>query len=55
MTNYERIKQMSVDEMAYFISEKLQGHCTFSCPCDCSLNMSCEKAHKQWLESEAEE
>ena len=48
-TNYDRIKQMSVDEMAY----------TIMCPYDTDANMcnevDCIKCTKEWLESEVEE
>ena len=51
MTNYEKIKNMSVEEMAEFF----KGECNF-----CALHgkcrdfNSCHEGHKQWLESEAE-
>lgn len=50
MTNYEKIKQMSVEEMA----EKLP------CPyneyyLDCNKDCDCKKCCKEWLESEVEE
>lgn len=48
MTNYDRIKQMSIDEMAH----------TIMCPYDTDANMcnevDCIKCTKQWLEQEAE-
>lgn len=52
MTNFERIKSMSIDEMAEFIYE----HC---CCDDCSLPTSCldkncKKCVKKWLESEVD-
>lgn len=49
MTNYERIKNMSVEEMAY----------TIMCPYDTEPDMcnhdDCIKCTKQWLEQEVEE
>lgn len=49
MTNYEKIKQMSIDEMAYSIM----------CPYDTDPDMcgknDCIKCTKEWLEEEAKE
>ena len=52
MTNYERLKQMSIDEMAY----------TIMCPYDFDTDMckefdclGCIECTKQWLEMEVEE
>ena len=55
MNNFEKIKSMSVDEMAEFIK---CGDCYY-CPArwceDDELNdESCTKKLKQWLESEVE-
>ena len=52
MTNYEKIKGMSIDEMAALLGK---DECAF-CVCllepgDCSLD--CEEGVKKWLESEA--
>ncbi len=64
MTNFEKIKQMSIDEMARSSID------FFSCPynipgdppysyCDCEIgekfNHNCINCTKHWLESEAEE
>ena len=53
MTIYEKIKSMSIDEMAKFLSESLIA-CEI-CPnhnnCDCD----CEGAVKDWLKAESEE
>ena len=43
MNNYERIKAMSVEEMAYFLENELE-----------QIALSCSNGAKQWLESEAE-
>lgn len=59
MTNYERIKAMSVEELA----ELLNNHndpCKFCVRCDedyCRSEESgyCEEHIKKWLESEVEE
>lgn len=55
MTNYEMIKQLSIEEMAESLSDN--GDC-FYCVCypepgPCSL--SCKAGVKKWLESEAED
>ena len=42
-TNYERIKAMSVEEMAYFLEIDIVR-----------IALSCNNGVKQWLESEAE-
>ena len=43
MTNYERTKAMSVEEMAYFLENELE-----------QIVLSCTNGAKEWLESEAE-
>lgn len=55
MTNYERIKAMSVDEMAIMLV------CDEMVDCDRCPNKDnmcrqyiCVKMHKQWLESEVD-
>ena len=54
MTNYERIKSMSVEEMADYFNEIFD---CCNCPNDmflCESNGNvCTKYIKQWLESEA--
>lgn len=51
MTNYEKIKQMSVKEMAFMLM------CPYNTDPDiCICNeINCIKCTKEWLESEAEE
>ena len=51
MTNYERIKNMSVEEMAEFLNEA--SNCCLV-PTDC-ITESCTECLKQWLESEVTE
>lgn len=54
-TNFERIKNMTIEEMLESIM-LLDGACKF-CSCDgknCG-DYDCEKGIKQWLESESEE
>lgn len=56
MTNYEKIKNMSVEEMAYYINDRAYG-CVMhiECPCDCKNNhlpKDCLVKIKQWLNME---
>lgn len=66
MTNYDRIKAMSVEEMAdliYDVADKICfRNCSastgneFECPCGENLDISnCKNCMKQWLESEVTE
>lgn len=54
MTNYEMIKQFSVEEMTEFFNDS--GNCNVciydDIPC---RGRSCKNGMKQWLESEAED
>ena len=53
MTNYERIKNMSVEEMAKILASATLC-VNFGCKglrCGCK---ECQELHKQWLESEVE-
>lgn len=56
MTNYEKIKAMSIDEMAEFIPD---WSYTKACKCDSEIwvdcNNDCSKCVREWLESEGEE
>lgn len=67
MTNYERIKAMTVEEMANVIAERIWY---FMCDCDSNQQLKCERAGqkpaggckecvdedvKYWLESEVQE
>lgn len=47
MTNFERIKEMSVEEMV-----KSMVFCSFID--DCYLD-DCEECHRKWLESEVQD
>ena len=60
MNNFEKIKQMNIDEMAEFFSKAYYGHCP-DCPCYkqkygyCNCNkFCCIKNLKSWLQSESE-
>lgn len=52
MTNYERIKNMSVEEMQKALYGCLGDECTL--PVMCCLAQNCKECIKQWLESEVE-
>lgn len=51
MTNFEKIKNMSVEELAYYVYRFID--CRY-CPIYCNDGECCE-AIKQWLKSEVEE
>lgn len=67
MTNFERIKEMSVEEMASDIAIKVKNACLFcahletvkkygiGCPYCYEEDYGCECGIKKWLESEVEE
>ena len=60
MTNYERIKQMSVEEMALLL---MKVNCAYDIPCmlgtsGCKyphINNNCSICFKEWLESEIDD
>lgn len=67
MTNYEKIKSMSVDEMALNLRATVSNsNCQIACELCCNNNCTavdtlykksyeiCEEKIKQWLESETE-
>lgn len=56
MTNFEKIKQMSVDEMAQNNMGGFLG-CPYLCSpdIDCNEDKNCIYCVKHWLESEVEE
>lgn len=60
MTNYEKIKNMSIEEMVEYFPTADPYECPFSCP-DCFYRTcdfdgdSCEIKAMRWLESEADE
>ena len=49
MTNYERLKQMSIEEMSYTIM------CPYDTDTDMCNEVDCIKCTRQWLEQEVEE
>ena len=56
MTNYEKIKAMTIDEMAEFLTKITANYCIY-CPlqknCE-NQDISCRGSIQQWLESEEE-
>lgn len=52
MNNYERIKNMTVDEMAYWVGESFVIGCEF---CGYKCEVDCIKGFKQWLLCEVED
>ena len=60
MTNFERIKQMSVEEMALLL---MKVNCAYDIPCmlgisDCKyphIDNNCAICFKEWLESEVKD
>ena len=55
MTNHERIKQMTVEELAEFIDDRVSD-CD-GCPArvECKLAERCDKVMEIWLNSEVTE
>lgn len=53
LTNAERIKSRSIEELAYFFSREIFKKCE-DCPAYiyCTGDCSCQEAVKKWLESE---
>lgn len=55
MNNFEKIKQMTVEEMAEFL-DKASEECCYICNFNfdtCKLDADCQGNIKQWLLSEA--
>ena len=56
MNNYEKIKQISIDEMAMFLQDQ---NCCNTCICDLDYDkcmaIGCYDGIKRWLEAESEE
>ena len=52
MTNFEKIKQMSVEKMAKVIEKSCEVCCIYNG--NCTANNNCTDGIKRWLESEAE-
>jgi hypothetical protein len=55
MTNFEKIKQMSVENMAEMLLDESKKHFTYCNHCTSSnLRIDCIHAVKKWLESEVD-
>ena len=55
MNNYKKIKQMTVDEMAEFLSNRAAcGFCIYEFD-ECNEAIGCVEGIKQWLLQEVEE
>lgn len=60
MTNYEKIKQMSIEELSLLL---MRINCAYDMPCmfdveDCkypNIDNNCSFCFKDWLETEVEE
>lgn len=55
MNNYERIKAMTLDEMAEFLDRKSNHECCYHHYNVSCIGHDCKDGIKQWLESESEE
>lgn len=55
MTNYEKIKNMSIDEMAKFLAYEKRAACTGVSAYKCYHCDDCTVCFHKWLESEVEE
>ena len=55
MTNYDRIRNMSVEELASFINERSPCSCCKKHNEQTCHNIFCKQGIKQWLESEVTE
>ena len=56
MTNFEKIKAMSVEEMVIFLYQNVADcdMCPATKSCEASTELSCKERILEWLESEAE-
>ena len=55
MTNYEKIKRMSLEEMADFLADDFNKVCADKSIDECDTCIACSDCYTKWLESEAEE
>lgn len=53
MTNYEKIKQMTKEELCLFLVEKMD--CSTCDICECHTFRNCKKNLSKWLDSEAKD
>ena len=57
MTNYEKIKSMSLEEIVQFMNDLYDDPCEYCVtqyPCPIEDTTCCTRGHKLWLESESE-
>ena len=54
-TNYEKIKNMTVEEMAKFLADFPEQSCTLCGKWNKGCYLECDKYIKQWLQLESEE
>ena len=54
MNNFEKIKAMSIDEMAKLLGANSCNYCVYQ-QVNCDDIKQCKDGIKQWLESESEE
>ena len=54
VTNYEKIKGMSVEELAEFLL-KVNNYMDYGCKFGSSKGRDCKDCFKEWLESECDE
>ena len=55
MTNFERIKQMTVEEMALFLTDLVGVTSCEDCPSKQNVGITCDDCFERYLESEAED
>jgi hypothetical protein len=53
-TNYDRIRNMSVEEMAKLLAKEIPHGDCYGCKLDCCNDDGCVGAFRKWLESEVE-
>jgi hypothetical protein len=55
MNNYKRIKNMNIDEMAEYLSNRAGcAFCIYEFEQDCNQEVGCVGSIKQWLEQECD-
>ena len=57
MTNFEKIKSMSIEEMEVLLADEIPHGDCYNCRLDCciedvKLDTACQDAWLEWLESE---
>ena len=54
-TNYDRIRNMSVEEMAIMLANEIPHGDCYGCKLNCCDDSGCVGAFRRWLESEVTE